>query len=369
MKLKSRNNKLYLHFSNKGEFVRKSLKLDDTPENRKHVKQDIIPEMQKQLINGEFLKKADRYTVNDFSEISFNLHKSKRKELTHLSYKGIFDLHIAPILGDMYIDDIKRSQLMTWQNKLLETRAYRTVKMIRTVLMTILEDAYKDELIMKNPLKLVDVPKGQDVKVKKPFSHDEMYAILDNAPDSMRAYFAIGFFTGMRTGEIIGLKWSDIKFDEGIIEVRRSIRQGRETLPKTASSVRDVEILDVLESYLIEHKNRSKSDSVYVFETQSGEAYKKTDNISSHFWKKILKSQDIEYRNMYQMRHTFASQMLSDGENILWVSKMLGHKDRSMTLDVYAQYMPQKETVHGVGFKRKKTQKCTKTAQSKLKVA
>ena len=83
-----------------------------------------------------------------------------------------------------------------------------------------------------------------------------------------------------------------------------------------------------------------------------GEAYKKTDNISSHFWKKTLNEQNIPFRNMYQMRHTFASLMISKGENILWVSKMLGHKDTSMTLDVYAQYMPQKDFTHGSGFLR-----------------
>lgn len=113
----------------------------------------------------------------------------------------------------MYLDAIKRSELLKWQNEHSETRAYRTVKNIRTILMTILEDAYKDEIIPKNPLKLVDVPTGDDVVIKNPFSFDELYSIIDNASISMRAYFVIGFFTGMRTGEIIGLKWSDIDFE------------------------------------------------------------------------------------------------------------------------------------------------------------
>lgn len=168
----------------------------------------------------------------------------------------------------------------------------------------------------------------------------------------MRAYFAIGFFTGMRTGEIIGLRWSDIDFDKKIIEVRRSIRQGRETTPKTKSSIRDIDILDVLEPYLKAHKAQSKSTSIYVFETYLGTPYKKTDNISSHFWKKILESQNIEYRQIYQMRHTFASLMISQSENILWVSKMMGHKNKSMTLDVYSQYLPQNNITHGLGFIR-----------------
>ncbi|MFA6191711.1 MAG: tyrosine-type recombinase/integrase [Sulfurimonas sp.] len=352
MKIISRSNKLHLHFSHNGQMVRKSMKMEDNAKNRTILKKQIIPEIQKQLVMGEFFEKENRFTLDEFAKISFSMHKSKRKELTHIGYVESYNLHISPVLGKMYLNDIKRSQLLKWQSKLSETRAYRTVKVIRTILMTILEDAYKDEIIEKNPLKLVSVPTGDDVIKKQPFSFDEIYTILDNAPESMKAFFAIGFFTGMRTGEIIGLKWSDIDFDKKIISVRRSIRQGRETAPKTKSSIRDIDLLDVLKAYLIKHKSMALDGSVYVFETYMGEPYKKTDNISSHFWRNILKEQNIQYRNMYQMRHTFASLMISQGENILWVSKMLGHKDSSMTLDVYAQYMPQKDFIHGLGFIR-----------------
>lgn len=352
MKIISRNNALYLHFSHNGQRVRKSLKMDDTPKNRVIVQKQIIPEIQRQLLVGEFFEKENRYTLDEFSKISFNLHKNHRRELTQISYQEIYNLHISPILGKLYLHEIKRSQLLQWQNNLSEVKAYRTVKTFRTVLMTIFEDAYKDELILKNPLKLVAVPTGDDVLKKKPFSFEEIYSILDNAPESIKAFFAIGFFTGMRTGEIIGLKWSDIDFGNKIISVRRSIRQGRETVPKTKSSIRDIDLLDVLEPYLIKHKSLALKDSIYLFETYRGQPYKKTDNISSHFWKPILKKQNIEYRIMYQMRHTFASLMISKGENILWVSKMLGHKDSSMTLNVYAQYIPQKNFTHGIGFMR-----------------
>ncbi len=352
MKIISRSNRLHLHFSHNGQMVRKSMKMEDTAKNRTFLKKQIIPEIQKQLVMGEFFEKATTYTLDEFAKISFSLHKSKRKELTHISYVEDYNLHISPLLGKMYITDLKRSQLLNWQNQLSEARAYRTVKRIRTILMTILEDAYKDELIEKNPLKLVAVPTGDDVIVKQPFTFEEIYLILDNAPKNIKAFFAIGFFTGMRTGEIIGLKWSDINFEKKIIEVRRSIRQGRETTPKTKSSIRDIDLLDVLEPYLLDHRTISSKESVYLFETTRGQPYKKTDNISSHFWRKILKGQNIPYRNMYQMRHTFASTMISKGENILWVSKMLGHKDSSMTLDVYAQYMPQKDFIHGLGFLR-----------------
>ncbi|MFC2057351.1 tyrosine-type recombinase/integrase [Campylobacterota bacterium] len=77
----------------------------------------------------------------------------------------------------------------------------------------------------------------------------------------------------------------------------------------------------------------------YIFETFQGKPFNTCDNISSHYWRPTLKKLDIPYRNLYQMRHSFASHMISSGEDILWVSNMLGHKDSSMTLEKYARYV------------------------------
>jgi len=94
---------------------------------------------------------------------------------------------------------------------------------------------------------------------------------------------------------------------------------------------------------LLEHRKNCNDDSIFVFETYEKKPFRTSDKISSHYWKKILISQKIEYRNLYQMRHTFASQMLMNNESILWVSKMLGHKDSAMTLQKYARYIPTKD--------------------------
>ena len=91
----------------------------------------------------------------------------------------------------------------------------------------------------------------------------------------------------MRTGEIIALKWENIDFKNWIIKVRLSIRDGRFTAPKTKSNIRDIEVIDALKSYLLEHRKMSDEDSVFVFETVKGEPFCRSDKISSHYWKKI----------------------------------------------------------------------------------
>jgi len=167
----------------------------------------------------------------------------------------------------------------------------------------------------------------------------ELFSIIKAVPLKMRAFFAIGFFTGMRTGEIVALKWEHIDFDRKIIKVRRARRAGIESEPKTSNSIRDVLILDQLIPYLLEHKKMMADKSEYLFTNKFGEPYYSSSKISYTYWKPILEKLNLPYRKMYLMRHTFISLMISKGEDILWVSKNVGHKDVSITFKEYARYI------------------------------
>lgn len=345
MTLTSRNGKLWITFYHQSIRHRRSLELDDTKKNRKLAEQQIIPEILYKLNHGMFFNSESKQqekkvpTVAEFAKVSFEIHSHTRRELTQRSYWRIYELYVKPLFAKKRLDQIKASDLARWQNDLLKERSGKTVRTIRTVFQTILEDAMMDEIINFNPFKRVKAPVATESREKKPFLMDEMFMIIDAMPQLMQCYFAIGFFTGMRTGEIIGLQWNDIDWDARIIKVRRSRRQGMETKPKTKSSIRDVEILDALLPYLEKHRKLCDTSSVYIFETYMGQPFNTCDKISSHYWKPTLQKLGIPYRNLYQMRHSFASLMISNGEDILWVSNMLGHKDSSMTLEKYARYV------------------------------
>lgn len=109
-----------------------------------------------------------------------------------------------------------------------------------------------------------------------------------------------------------------------------------------------LEILDVLVPYLENHiKKYKKSDDDYVFLTKFGKPYYSATKISITYWAKILKKLGLENRTLYQIRHTFASLMISSGEDILWVSSMLGHKNANITLQVYAKYVKSEKKKRG----------------------
>jgi integrase len=347
-KLYPRGVKLWVRFSLNGEVIKRSLNIEDSKINRKIATTQIIPQMILKVHSGEFFENTTVPTVKDMITMSLDMNKMNRKQLTNEKYLSVLNKHVIPIFGKRKIDTIKPSELAIWQNKLLETISSKSVVNARVIFHGIFEDAFRDELIQKNPFSIVKAPKIVNTREIKPFNKNEIFQILDNLQDKIKLFFAIGFFTGLRTGEITALRYSDIDLENRIIKVTKTRNKGIETTPKTLSSFRDVEILDILIPYLENHiLNYKKSDTDYLFLTKFKLPYYSASKISITYWEKVLKNLNIEYRNLYQMRHTFASMMISEGEDILWVSSTLGHKTPNITLQIYARYIKSEKRIRG----------------------
>ncbi len=328
---------IWVRFSYKGKNYRKTLGLENTKANMRLAKNEILPQMQVKLYSGELFEKTVP-TVDEYAKISFEMHSKTRKASTQSDYRISYEKHIKPILGDKRLDTIKASDISLWQNKVLESVSPRRLKNIRAVLSTILQDALRDELIVRNPLPLVKLPRAEKVEIH-PFSIDEIYQILENAEGQFRNFYALGFFTGMRSGEMIGLKWKDVDFSRNEIYVRRAIKMGVISTPKTANSTRYIDIIDPLLPYLKNQYRLTGDKNSYVFLNDASEHFYDIKRIRNTHWKRVLKKCGLEYRPIYHTRHTFATVMLENGEDILWVSNMLGHTDSTMTLSRYARYI------------------------------
>jgi len=336
-KLYTRGSKLWVRFSIDSQVIKQSLNIDDNKANRKFATTQLIPQILFKVHSGEFFENTIVPNVKDMIDTSLKMHKNRRKHLTNLGYESVFRLYVIPTFGKRKIDTIKASELALWQNELIVKLAPKTVARIRTIFYGLFEDALKDEFINKNPFVLVSLPKLEVLRKVNPFSKDEIFKILDTVDDNFRCYFAIGFFTGMRTGEITGLKWEDIDLNNKTIKIRRTRNKGIESTPKTISSVRDINILDVLLPYLKEHYKNTYHHE-YLFNTRKSKPFYSATQIADKYWYPTLKDLELEYRNLYQMRHTFASLMIASGEDVLWVANMLGHKSANITLQVYAKY-------------------------------
>jgi len=354
-------------YDNSGKRQRKTLKLSNTKANMKLAKKKIIPALLHKLESNKFIEKSVP-TLNEYKIKSFEMNKSHRRDTTINDYEISYKKHIEPILGKKKLDKIKASDLELWQNKVIESVSPRRLRNIRAVLSGILSDAYRDELIDKNPLTLVRTIKADKVDIK-PFSITEISTILNSSLGQEKNFFALGFFSGMRSGEMIGLKWSDIDFFRLEIKPQRSRRMGKNGKLKTDSSYREVDILDSLLPYLKNQYQITGSYNSYVFLNNDNEPLYDIKRIRDYSWKKTLKKCELDYRPIYHTRHTFATIMLENGEDILWVSNMLGHTDSTMTLSKYARYIKRESKKRGQFLKKELTPNGTEIDTELLKTA
>ena len=357
----------HLDYYYKTKRVRGSTKEKSTQNGLEIVKKQIIPDIVFGL--GESVVQVEKkmndkkeQTLAEFASDYFALRLKDNKVREHVHYKEVahYNNHIAPVFGYFKLYAIGVEELEKWQanlkslkNKELEPS---TKKRIRSVFFGILEKAKKYKRISENPLLYVETvkkgkPKIQKDKNKKiirdgniyPFTETELVLIIESTSGYMKNFIQFMVATGMRPGEIVALKWSDIDFNRKKIDVFRT--RLRSKIPKTIqdgdtktdASYRYIDMLALAEEALLKQKKLT-AEYEYIFISYFKRPFYTHDVIGVNFHK-ILKTSGVKDRPLYNLRHTFASQMISRGVDILWVSKTLGHKDASITLKTYAKFI------------------------------
>jgi integrase len=333
-----RDNKIYVRGTIDGVYKRYSIKKEATKMNiawiKKNHRQELLrihKSKETPKVSTDFIKYAMQ---------NFELKASMRRENTTNDYKAIFKSKIAPYFKNYDIKDITRNDLMVWQNNIAKSGiSGKTINNIRSVFNTILEEARKDEIIEKNYFTLVD-----RIKIIKPtiepFSLDEVKLILSLATESQQKNFIqLAFFTGMRSGELLGLRWEDINFVSNTISIKRAILEGKVTPPKTPASIRTIDMLPLALDAILKQKSKTYLRMGFVFLNQFGNHFYDNSTFRRGFWKNLLTLAQLNQRDLYQTRHTFASIMISAGEDITWVSYMLGHTEISTTLNKYTRFI------------------------------
>ena len=164
-----------------------------------------------------------------------------------------------------------------------------------------------------------------DFKVD-PFDKDEIQAIVDAAHDEqIKHLFQFAFFTGLRTSELIALEWDDIDWINGVVHVVRAVVKKRVKGTKTEAGERDVLLLPPALVALKGQKPYTFMIGKRVFHNpRTNQPWETDHQIRRTAWIYALKKAGVRYRNPYQTRHTYASMMLSGGENMMWVATQMG---------------------------------------------
>ena len=299
---------------------------------------------------------GQRITVAEFlSNWQVTTEPSLRPK-TYGQYLQIIRDYLIPAFERVKLAELHPYLIQSLYDKLvIKGTGRRTIRLIHSVLHRSLNHAIKMGLIGRNPASATTPPKPRknELKVLDASEAQALIIATTATEDPFLALYQLALTTGMRQGELLGLKWDDVDWERGSIRVVRQLRRipnkGFEfAQPKTKSGVRVIKIGENTLAILKDHRRRqfeemsvvgdSWVESELVFSTPSGDPIH-----HSHLYRKfkaLLKLASLPDIRFHDLRHTAASLMLNSGVPVLVVSQRLGHAKPSITLDIYGHFIP-----------------------------
>ncbi|RKV30827.1 site-specific integrase [Helicobacter pylori] len=235
---------------------------------------------------------------------------------------------------------ITKEKIAKYHEATLKHYKKNTIHNLNANLKSFLAFCKEERFLEKSPYFSVTLKNAQEATPIMPFNLEEVNTLIENAPSlRLKAFLTVAFLTGMRTGEQLALMWEDIDFNEKKIVINKSLNElGTITTPKNKSSIREVDLLEPVEKILKELQASEPANKKFIFISMP-----KRSTMFQRAFRSLLRALNLKDRKLYTTRHTFASLMLSQGEEAMWVSKTLGHKDLNTTYKTYSHYIPKQE--------------------------
>ncbi|MDU9792029.1 site-specific integrase [Helicobacter pylori] len=295
--------------------------------------------------------KAKNTTIAQAKESFFNQKIGLKEEslrFMHLRFNTILEL--LNVKDNSKVSKITKESVTNYHNNAFKKYKKNTLVSLNSLFKSFLEFCEQEGYTDKNPYFKITMKNAKEGEKIDPFSLNEIKAILKSTPDlRLKAFLTVAFLTGLRTGEQLALTWEDIDFTEKKIVINKSLNElGQITTPKNKPSIREVDLLDPVRKILKELQASEPANKKFVFIDMP-----KRSSIFQRHFKKLLKALNLKDRKLYTTRHTFASLMLSQGEEAMWVSKTLGHKDLNTTYKTYSHYIPKQDKERAAFLKGK----------------
>jgi integrase len=286
------------------------------------------------------------------------------RHTTYTQYRSMIHKHLAPNLGNVFLHKLTVQQLQAfYARKLQEGLKPNSISVIHAVLHKALENAVKWNLISRNVASLVTVPRKNPHEVHA-LSTDEARKLIQAARDSrIEALLIIAITTGVRRGELLGLRWDDVDLERGVLHIRRTMSRVAgfgfiENDPKTKASRRRVTLPNVALEALKSH--RIKQDQVkleagtswiekgLVFTNMTGN-FLDPGHLLTLFYR-VLDQAGLARMRFHDLRHSAATILLTMGVHPKVVQELLGHSTIAMTMDTYSHVLPsmQKDAMDGM---------------------
>lgn len=281
-------------------------------------------------------------SLNQWATHWLEIVKKRVKISTFVSYTNKYRQHIQPSLGEIALADLTTEKINLWLRQLETKLSISSTRVMLQVLRTCLEDAVKKGLITRNPCKGATIPKAENKKVQAltKIEQNRLYKSARSNENGLPVILALE--TGLRIGEISGLKWKDIDFSSKLLHVRRTVQRIQsldpvsqtktiiiEHSPKSSSSERTIPLSPNL--YQLLRAKRKMAIGSHVF----GDSSPCEPRIILYWFKKICQDASLKNIHFHALRHTFATRCLEKGVTIVTISALLGHHSSKMTLDIY----------------------------------
>lgn len=319
---------------------------------KKELEEKVL-ETRMQLHLGVNLEENPQF--GEFAVMWYTVYKKPNiQQATQEYYKNVLNNHILPYIGNMHIRDITSMHIIALMNDLADKSKELNRKTLQT-LRNIFDAAVDNNLIAKSPVPITLKPGGKAGEKKESLSRANEEILLE-ALKGTRAYpfVFIALNTGMRRGEICGLKWDCVNLDEGVIAVRRNLvfNDTSSTLNeylKTDCSVRDLPITPALEAELREMK--ANTNSMFVLHADNGGPMtrssfralwecvnrRKADPTKKPRYGSVERCIDFDV-TPHLLRHTFLTRCFENGLDLKEVQYLAGHKTPELTMRIYLHY-------------------------------
>ena len=295
------------------------------------------------LIKGCLLEFYERH---EEPRLSASTNKANKKAM----------LQLITEFGDIQVMELKPSRIAEFVQHRAKQVKMKTVRNILSPLSNMYKEIEKDYQ-HRNPVKQVDLGtyyskkvndkrqannKDENGQIINPYTGAQVSKIIDSAEGQVKNLIQFMFYTGVRTGEAIGLRWSHINLDIGTADITRSISSDEESSTKTAVE-RTLKLLPKALEALKNQTHYTKHLNDFVFhDPKKGCRWQDDQAIRKKAWHPTIKASGVGYRKPYQTRHTYATLLLMGGEDARFVANQLSHKSLEMIFRHYAHVLPDK---------------------------
>lgn len=302
---------------------------------------------------GTFNRPTKLFVTDLLNQWLNNAVKQRVRDNTFHSYNYIVNKYIEPYIGKYKLSQLTPALIQELYSKLLDTGiSSRTVRYAHALLKNALDQAIEWEMLSKNPANKVTLPRQQKQEMKYLSPREAEIFINAIVYSKWKALFSLLLTSGMRPGEALGLKWQDFNFNNNRVTICRTLvrvgggwsleepktRQSRRTIPIPPGTIQDIK--EHQEGQL-EHIKQSSTynDQGFVFANGNGDPLVERNIVSRHF-KPILEKENLPNIRLYDLRHSCATLLLSQGVNPKIVSERLGHASTTLTMDIYSHVLP-----------------------------